>query len=62
MNRAKGLGSTSWLSQDSHGHAKYGTGSAGNNILITMFGSHGCEIYEDGHLVGYRMSSPWGDT
>ena len=38
VEKVKGLRSTNWQSQNSHGHVKYSLGSIASNIVITMFG------------------------
>ena len=45
----KGLRSTNWLLQNSHGNVKYSIGDTVNNIVITVV-SDGYEIYQDDHL------------
>ena len=38
VKRAKGLRSTNWYSQNSHGDVKYSTRNIGNNIVINTYG------------------------
>ena len=38
LKRVKGMGSTNWLLQNSHGDVKYSIGNIVNNILIIMYG------------------------
>ena len=38
VKKVRGLRSTNWLLQNSHGDEKYSMGNTVNNILITMYG------------------------
>ena len=49
VETVKGLRSTNWLLQNSHGNVKYSIGDTVNNIVITVV-SDGYEIYQDDHL------------
>ena len=57
MKKVKGLKSTNWLSQNSHGDVKYSIGNTVNNILILCMVSGKCKIYWDNHLVSYVTSN-----
>ena len=56
----KGLTSTNWLLQNSHGDVKYSTGNVVNNVLELCVVPDGQEIYWNDHLVSYVMSNHWG--
>ena len=59
MKKVKGLRSTNWMFQNSHGDVKYKMGNIVNNSVITVV-SDGCEICWDEHLESYVMSNHWG--
>ena len=60
MRKEKGLRSTNWLLQNSHGGVKYSIGNIVNNIPITIYMvSDGYKIYWDNHLVDYIMLNHW---
>ena len=41
LKKVKGLGSTHWQIQNSHGDVKYSIGKIVNNIVISMYGANG---------------------
>ena len=59
VQKAKGLRSTDWQSQNRHGDAQCTTGNTVSNILVLCMVTGGYEIYRDDHSVSY-MSDHWG--
>ena len=56
MKKVKGLRSTGWKLQNSHGDIKYGVGNIVSNIAITMRGPRGYWEYQGAHLIKYVIA------
>ena len=55
MEKAKGLRSTDWRLQNSHGDAKYSTGNTVSNTVITVYCARWALNLSRGHFLNYIM-------